>query len=415
MPYGPGRVAVPLRGVPDGLVALTIPRRMEGELRVPRDRKQRLKPTRVDLTAAEFGAQHRDISRGDLDWLLGAERRAWPTVASRFGVDAWQTACELVRAGLIEIRCQVAGAALGSPGAVLLTAHGLAERKARLSARAENAGELRKRAEAAAALIEHLDPALAIALHRARGTDARLPVLVFAAEDLAAGRAHDGPRAFSQAHFGVTKQRDDAPSILRTVGASPATLAALGLERSPYVGLGGVVCVDGFHLSRLRGPVLFRAQDPVLTTVTALPKARALVVVENLQAAENVCDTRDDVAVVYSAGQPSNAALVVVAALAGHVPRVVVVPDADLGGVRIAARVLSALPRDADVLLVDVGEQPHEPGEPFAAATLASLESCTHGPAGALAAAVHRRGYAVEQEAVSRAAVAWALGDRLPQ
>lgn len=404
---------MPLRGIPEGLVALTIPRRTGDELRVPRDRRQRLKPTRVDLAAAHAApAGSAEVAPADRHWLLGAERRAWPTVASRFGAEAWDTACALVRAGLVEIRCHVAGADLGDPVALLLTEQGLAERDARRSARAETAEQLKARAAAAATAIDGLDSELADALRRARGTDARLPVLVFAAEDLKAGRVHDGPRAFSQAHFGHTKQRDDAPSVLSAAGAAPQTLAALGLERSPYLGLGGAIQLGATDLSRLRGPVLFRANDSALRKAGTHGAVHALVVVENLQAAENVCDTRTDVAVVYTAGQPSDAALDVIAALAATTGRVLVVPDADLGGVRIAERILKALPQDARVQLLDVGDQPHEPREPFAAPTVTALEACSEGLAAQLAKTVLARGYPVEQEAATRAAVARALAEQ---
>lgn len=410
-PYGPGRAVVPLRGVPDGLVAVTIPRRVDGELRVPRDRKQRLHPRRVDLVAATPD-QGPSRPAADEPWILGAERRAWSSVTNRFGTTAWDTACTLARTGLVEIRCLAAGAALGDPVALLLTDRALAQRAARRVSTARIAEAMKARAVAASASIESIDPGLAGALRRARGSDARLPVLVHAAEDLAAGFVHDGPRAFSQTHFGHTKQRDDAPAILTAAGAAPETLAALGLERSPYVGLGGLVRVDGVDLAAFRGPVLFRAADPLLGRVRALPAASALVVLENLQAAESVCDTRDDVAVVYSAGQPSASTLGVIAALATHVPRVVLVPDADLGGVRIAERILGALPRTPHVDLVDVGEQPHEPREPFAAATVDALDAACSGPAGELARAVLTRGYPVEQEAATRSALAEVLRDR---
>lgn len=405
---------MPLRGIPDGLVALTIPRRAGDELRVPRDRRQRLKPTRVDLaTAAALRPGGTDVPAVDWHWLLAAKRRAWPTVISRFGARAWETACDLARAGLVEIRCHVAGSTLGDPLALMLTDHGLAEQSAQRFARAESAGALKGRATAAAVAINDLDPGLAEALRRARGTEARLPVLVFAAEDLSAGRVHDGPRAFSQIHFGHTKQRDDAPAVLRGAGASPETLTALGLERSPYLGLGGAIQFGDIDLARLRGPVLFRANDSALRTARAHPAARAVVVIENLQAAENVCDTQSDVAVAYSAGQPSEAALDVIAALAATAACVLVVPDADLGGVRIAERILTALPSETRVQLLDVGEQPHEPREAFAAPTVTALERCSEGRAAPLAKAVLARGYPVEQEAATRTAVARALNEQL--
>lgn len=83
---------------------------------------------------------------------------------------------------------------------------------------------------------------------------------VEAHKDELAGTTHDGPRAFSQTHFGDTKVRDAAPAILAAAGAAPATLAALGLTRSPYLGLGGAIAVvtsNGLPLDlrTLAGPV----------------------------------------------------------------------------------------------------------------------------------------------------------------
>lgn len=46
-----GRAPVPLVGLPDGVEAVTVPTRRNGESRVPRDRRRRVNPARVDLVA----------------------------------------------------------------------------------------------------------------------------------------------------------------------------------------------------------------------------------------------------------------------------------------------------------------------------------------------------------------------------
>ena len=143
---------------------------------------------------------------------------------------------------------------------------------------------------------------------RLRGVG-RVPVLGYAAEDLAAGVSHDGPRAFSQAHFTHTRAREDVAAILLDGSASEASLLALGLRRSPYLGLGGPVTLH----------------------------------TENLQAAEAACDTYSDLAVTWTAGQPADSPLRLITHLADQVEHVLIITDADLGGVRIAQRVLAAL------------------------------------------------------------------------
>jgi hypothetical protein len=68
------------------------------------------------------------------------------------------------------------------------------------------------------------------------------------------------------------------------------------------------------------------------------------LILENLHAATRVCDTHPSTIVAYTAGQPSQLALGIMAALTGGMPKVIVVSNADLGGGRIAARVPDALP-----------------------------------------------------------------------
>jgi hypothetical protein len=128
-----------------------------------------------------------------------------------------------------------------------------------------------------------------------------------------------------------------------------------------------------------------------------LARAVPLVIVENLQAAETLSDQRPDVAVLYTAGLPGRAALRLIGELAAQAPRVLVIPDADLGGVRIAAAILGAAPSGE---LVDVGALEHPPRErwPADSVSLRGLMAALSGPAGALAQACLDRGYPVEQE-----------------
>ena len=61
------------------------------------------------------------------------------------------------------------------------------------------------------------------------------------------GVSHAGPRAFSQTHFGHTKAREDAASVLRAAGVPESIVVTLGLRRSDRIGVAGpiVALVDG--------------------------------------------------------------------------------------------------------------------------------------------------------------------------
>jgi hypothetical protein len=68
----------------------------------------------------------------------------------------------------------------------------------------------------------------------------------------------------------------------------------------------------------------------------------------------------------------------------------------------VSHEVLTACPA---ATVHDIGEQRHDPGTPFGPLSLAGLEGAGTGPAGALARACVARGYRVEQEASTRAAL----------
>lgn len=422
----PDPVRVPLQGVPAGLVAVAV---TKPDGTVPRDRRGRAVPKRIVLTAdgsrpqaAPGEAGNLSVTAEEARWLTASPTRRWTTVESRLAHKSWDIALELARAGVLTVGCTVAGLHVGPPVAVTLTPDWAALCKDERTVRAQYVTGLRDRALALAPEIEAVDSGLAAALAAARGHEKTLPVLVAAAEDLLAGAVHDGPRAFSQAHFGDTKARDDAPAILTAAGVFPQALAALGLMRSPYVGLGGAVVVTGrtgerTDLWQFPGPVRFRV-DPDPDGFSARPEPDngrvTLAVIENLQAAETVCDSFGlTVAVVWCAGQPADRPLELIAELAARAGRVLIAPDADWGGVRIAARIAGALPRGTDWKILDAGTGPHDQREPFGTASREGLAS-TAQPAfdervRAFAAAVLARGYPVEQEASVRAVLAAAL------
>lgn len=352
-------------------------------------------------------------------FVTGASTRAWSRVVDQFGDDAPAVAMALVEAGVVELNVPVLPPArldLAHPKGWYLTS-GWAEHAANADAARTQAREkLTERACELAEKVEELDRGLADALRSTAAHSPVLAVLMAAASDLLDGTYHDGPRAFSQLHFGHTKAREDAPEVLRAAGVFEATLDALGLRRSPYVGLGGPLTINGWDARSWPGPIRMRA-DPHRTLAVLLGDARAVVLVENLQAAETVCDTYPEVALVWFAGQPANPVLrvcvdVTTQAVGRGMP-VLVAPDADLGGARIAARVLHALPAAAKVQVVDAGMQAHQtrgPLSPTAVEALGRIATDSHGPHSAavsrFAGAIRQRGYPVEQEAAIRAALA---------
>ena len=375
----------------------------------------------VKVTAAVLGAEHPHLTHTSPDvppaglsltewrWALAASRRSWSTVTARLGDRAWQVAVILVRTGVVTLHCTVTDLRLGPPLRWYLTDRWAIHRTAQAEARTEEVSGWADSAAQAAERIRELDPGLAATLAAARGHEPLLPVLIHAADDLATGRSHDGPRAFSQTHFEGTKSRDDVADVLTAGGASPETLAALGLRRSPYLGLGGAITLavgnSNLDLRLLHGPVQFRADQPLRAALAA--SARVLAIIENLQAAETICDQHPGVAVVWSAGQPSDHTLRIAAALAPQATTVIIATDADLGGVRIAGRIADSMPSSTSFRILDSGNQPHKAREPFGPTSRTGLQTYTgrSDAVGDFARAVAARNYPVEQEAAIRSAL----------
>lgn len=416
---------LPLAGLPEGLIARP-QRHPDGTVR--RDRRGFIKASQVILTPPEEPPPHTDpedpppgVTAKEWRWVLGATRRAWSSINAKFGKRAWPLAHTLARAGTVVLDCNAENLRLGAPQQWRLTATGLAAREARTTAQAAHVTGWETRAATAAALIADRDPGLAVALTTGRGHQTRLPVLVHAAEDLAAGRVHDGPRAFSQAHFEHTKARDDAPDILADAGASPETIAALGLRRSPYLGLGGPIRLDlagqTWDLRGVHGPIQVRADQPLTATLLGGNRQVTLAMIENLQAAETICDQFPAVAVLWTAGQPSDHTLQIAATLAVEAAEVLIATDADFGGVRIAARIAHAVPDATPIRILDAGAHAHDPRDPFGATSRAGLETFTTrcDAVGDFARIVAARDYPVEQEAAIRSALLHRLHQRSEQ
>lgn len=405
-----GDKPVPLTGVPEGLAAFSVQEvRPDGV--VVRTRRGRTKLETVELRAHPHPTVSAALDEREKAFVVGAKRRRWSTVETHYGAVSWNATVRLVLVGAITLRCHVESASrLGGPISWTLTEDWDEERRRRSVMAATDADDWRARSALAAEGVTSVCPELAALLRRPHPNRRTLPIFVYAAEDLAAGVSHAGPRAFSQAHFEHTKARDDVATVLRAAGVPESIVVILGLRRSDRLGVAGPVVarVDGeiVALDLLDGPVLVRADQRGLRLV--LSSECPLVLVENLQAAEIVADQIPEVALVYTAGLLGAAALDLVAGLVGDAERVLIAVDADAGGVRIAEQLLRVAP---DAIVLDAGEQPHSPREPWAPEGVAveTLERALDGPSRALAAACLRRGYPVEQEAAIVASIAHAL------
>ncbi|HET7590178.1 MAG TPA: DUF2399 domain-containing protein [Solirubrobacterales bacterium] len=407
-----------LAGVPDGLVARPLReyrRSDDGEPVEVRTRRRQRKIDRVELVpeAAAAPLSALELTDSERQWLLGAGQRRWSSITGRYGEQAWPRATQLAQAGVVRLRCAVdERMALGEPQGWVLTEDWEELRADESRQRALNREQTSERAAAAALAIAERCPELAAALRTAPPGSSITPVLVFAAEDLLDGVTHAGPRAFSQAHFGSTKARDNVTQTLLDAGVPNDVLVDLGVRRSARLGVAGPVRAtvgkETTALDLLDGPVLLRADQKRLTLTLTSPAP--LVIVENLQAAEVLADRMsDDTALLYTAGLPSRPALHHIASLAAQAPSAIVVPDADLGGVRIGEAILKVAP---GAQLLDVGELDHPPRAkwPEDGVSARGLRAALAGPAGALAQACLDRGYPVEQEIATVEAVRNALG-----
>lgn len=401
---------VSLGGMPDGVRALLVEqmrRTDDGDLVPVRTQRGRRKVTRVDLVADEqTGDADAAISTAGETFVLGADSRRWPTIGRELGEQAWPVTLQLVRAGVITLRCSVKDLQLERPQRWELTEAYRQLRQRRADQRAGVADEWTARATVVADQVEPLCTQIAEAL-RDRQFTTTLPVLVAAAEDLVAGVVHDGPRAFSQAHFGNTKERDDVAQILAGADVPVDVLEELGVRRSSRLGLAGPVIAhaDGRQvpIGALDGPVSLRAdQSSLQLHHDAGP--HTVVIIENLQAAETLTDRFDDLIVIYTAGLPSSSSVELIGQLTSSANRVLIVPDADFGGVRIAEQLLTVAP---DAELIDIGEQPHPTSTPWPddSQSILGLRAAISRPAGSLAKACLERGYRVEQELATVRAV----------
>ena len=395
-PEGP---TAPVGGVPSGCRAVPLVEVVErnGDRVEVRDRRRRRKTKDVVLVR-DVTHPPEPAAEDERRFATATGRRRWTTVVGRFGDRSFDVALSLVRADVVHLACRVDERGnVGEPRWWEPTPRAIA---AMATARAAEVESVRRRDERRAPLVAGLVaefPEVAAAL-RVAITPTAIDVITAAATDLLAGIEHAGPRAFTQAHFGGTKAHD-VRSVLTSAGIPGSVLERLGLRRGDRIGLGGAILLataaGSIDISPVRGPVTFRLDQPDLSISCA---EHMVLVIENLQPAEAVCARYPGLPVVYTAGQFGDDAARLLQQLAAAGKRIVAVVDADLGGVRIARRVLEAGPKAE---IVDVGRWPHPPRAAFPPDGIIAngLRALSTDPlVGPFAAAVVERGYPVEQE-----------------
>ncbi|MEV5765504.1 DUF2399 domain-containing protein [Micromonospora sp. NPDC052213] len=383
--------------------------------RYPRDSRGRPRPRSARLRTAEPREAPRRpeglLSDSDWSWVIRSEH-SWAGVNSKFGTDALRIMLELAASGCVTIGYTLNGNALAQPPRRVYPHPDLtAAEQQRRSRRRDDTSTLRAKAEQIASEIADDWPDASRALRSTEHPD-RLLWALHAATDLAEGRTHDSLRAFVQSHANDTKARDDVHHLLAAMGFDHETLIALGVARNPYIGLGGPILLHPTNgpfldLSALPGPHDIRLSPHMLPRLTLTGPGDVLLIMENRQAAETACDTRADLPIVWCHGQPPDAVVSMIVQAAQQTSAVVICADADLGGVRITARIYDKLPPDTTIHVVDVGTVPHDEGRPFNTHSRSHLQQLAQRPdqIGAFAQRCLHRGYAIEQEATARAAL----------
>lgn len=400
-----------MNGLPEGLCTYA-PVPPSGKY--SRDRLGRPRVRRVRLRASNPLQQptRPDGLVGDSDWAwITSSPHAWDSVAGRFGDKATAIVHALARAGCITIEHDLHLSKLAQPARrtyphpTLADAHA----SARQSRRTE-ANSMRTQALSLAEALADEWPGVAKALRATTSTD-RLFWALRAATDLADGRTHNSVRAFVQEHAEHTKARDDVHHLLAELGFEQEAVAALGLARNPYIGFGGPVQLQTpagtINLAGLPGPHDLRLPTNHNITLRLPSASSELIIIENRQAAETICDLRPDLPIIWCHGQPPNAVLELIAQAAAQVDTITVCTDADLGGVRIAARITDHLAPERRCAIIDVGSVDHVVGKSFnvhSRTHLATLAARSD-DIGRFAEKCLTRGYAIEQEAAAKAAL----------
>ncbi|GGY71051.1 Wadjet anti-phage system protein JetD domain-containing protein [Streptomyces xanthochromogenes] len=125
-----GRETVPLRDLPTGITAVTLPRITKDsddivQVRVPRDRRRRINPRQVDLVADHPVSPYEPpptlTTRQLIKVLRTKSTKRWPTIQADLGDNAWHIVVDLIRCGAVILRCDVVNATGYSPCSWTLT------------------------------------------------------------------------------------------------------------------------------------------------------------------------------------------------------------------------------------------------------------------------------------------------------
>ena len=402
-----------LRGVPDGLAAYAQPTRSDSTFST--DRQNRPKVTRIHLRAHNDKVPERPsgvLGDSDWRWLTSAPRR-WNTIVTKFGepTQALQICHALARAGCgaTEHRFQ-AGGIQHPPIRWIPHPRLLEDQAATNRQRQDTRGELVAAASVLGAQIKHEWPGVAASLTTTTH-DTKLTWILRAAQDLHDGRSHDGIRAFVQAHHPEDdKAREDLTRLLRETGWEPEAIRQLGVDRSPYIGVGGPMKARlgerTLDFTGWPGPHDLRLPHHLEINLSCALGVETLAIIENRQAAETICDEHPDIAVIWCRGHHSDRVLDLIAQAAGTAQQTVICADADLGGLRITKRIHDRLKGPIPLEVIDIGAFLHAPGRILSMDVKAQLASHGRegGPIGRFATAILERGYVVTQEAAVRRA-----------
>ena len=125
-----GRETVPLRNLPPGITAVTLPRVTKDaddtiHVSVPRDQRRRVSPRQVDLVADHPVSPYEPppalTTRQLMKVLRTKTTKRWPTIQADLGDNAWQTVVDLIRCGAVILRCDVVNGTAYSPRSWTLT------------------------------------------------------------------------------------------------------------------------------------------------------------------------------------------------------------------------------------------------------------------------------------------------------
>lgn len=406
-------ITLPVNTIPGTLAHPVLQQRGDQEIR---DRRGRRRITRALLTATNPSGDI-VLDEADRRWIYAQPSRRLASIRARF--PDLDVPVRLCQAGLVDLVYDITqDLQLGQLREWRLTDLTAGKAEDHRVARSTSKSRQRDLALAIADEVGSISPQLASALRSIPPSDPNGPLaaLIAAAGDLIEGRLHSGPRAFSQHHFGDSKVRDDIPRLLSNHGVTVEIADRLGIRRSPRLGLAGPVTVhldkaEPIHLELWDGPIAFRVDQPGLQVSAPQGDVIAMVVVENLQAAEWAADQHPEALVVYTPGPLSEPAAHLVSSCAQFAAQTLAICDADLGGVRISTQIAAAA---SNTRIIDIGQWPHTTGQviPPGSVTETGLQAALDGPAAALAAAILDRGYRLEQEQPTTAALRDLLASR---